>query len=421
MAIKQADQRITALYERLSRDDELAGDSNSIVNQKSYLQSYADQHGFSNCVHYTDDGWSGGNFDRPAWKQLVEDIEAGKVATVLVKDMSRIGRDYLQTGYFTEVLFRQHDVRFIAVANNVDSDDPGSNEFTPFMNIMNEWYLRDQSRKMRTAIRIKGTSGKPTGNHAPYGYKKDPEDKDHWLIDEEAAAVVRRIFHLSIEGYGPSEIATILTKDKVESPGYYLAQRNRGTMQHRIDPERKYDWYGGTVLVMLGKQEYMGHTVNFRSHKPSYKSKKIKWNDPSEWVIYENTHEPIVDPETWQLAQHKKGTKTRIDTTGLANPLTGLVYCADCGEKMLTPGIAGIPMMIQAVWMQTATTAQRIPGHAVGKPKYAVTITSAPRLYAHYCWMPSVRSASVLLLIRKPSPGRCAPKRRSSTTQPLRN
>ena len=334
MAIRQADQRITALYERLSRDDELAGDSNSIVNQKSYLQSYADQHGFSNCVHYTDDGWSGGNFDRPAWKELVEDIEAGKVATVLVKDMSRIGRDYLQTGYFTEVLFRQHDVRFIAIANNVNSNDPGSNEFTPFMNIMNEWYLRDQSRKMRTAIRIKGTSGKPTGNHAPYGYKKDPEDKDHWLIDEEAAAVVRRIFHLSIEGYGPSEIATILTKDKVESPGYYLAQRNRGTMQHRIDPERKYDWYGGTVLVMLGKQEYMGHTVNFRSHKPSYKSKKIKWNDPSEWVIYENTHEPIVDPETWQLAQHKKGTKTRIDTTGLANPLTGFVYCADCGEKM---------------------------------------------------------------------------------------
>ena len=334
MAIKQADQRITALYERLSRDDDLAGESNSISNQKSLLLGYADQHGFSNCVHYTDDGWSGGNFDRPSWKRLVTDIEEGKVGTVLVKDMSRIGRDYLQTGYFTEVLFRQHEVRFIAIANNVDSNDPGSNEFTPFMNIMNEWYLRDQSRKMRTAIRIKGTSGKPTGNHAPYGYKKDPEDKDHWLIDEEAAAVVRRIFHLSIEGYGPSEIATILTKDKVESPGYYLAQRNRGTMQHRIDPERKYDWYGGTVLVMLGKQEYMEHTVNFRSHKLSYKSKKVKWNDPSEWVIFENTHEPIVDPETWQLAQHKKGTKTRIDTTGLANPLTGLVYCADCGEKM---------------------------------------------------------------------------------------
>ena len=183
------------------------------------LQSYADQHGFSNCVHYTDDGWSGGNFDRPAWKQLVEDIEAGKISTVLVKDMSRIGRDYLQTGYFTEVLFRQYEVRFIAITNNVDSNDPSSNEFTPFMNIMNEWYLRDQSRKMRTAIHHKGMSGKPTGNHAPYGYKKDPEDVNRWLIDEEAAAVVRRIFKLSIDGHGPYEIASILTKDKVESPG----------------------------------------------------------------------------------------------------------------------------------------------------------------------------------------------------------
>ncbi len=159
MAIKQAEQRITALYERLSRDDELVGESNSIVNQKAYLEGYAAQHGFLNCVHYTDDGWSGGNFDRPSWKQLVADVEAGKVGTVLVKDMSRIGRDYLQTGYFTEVLFRQHDVRFIAIANNVDSDDPGSNEFTPFMNIMNEWYLRDQSRKVRAAVQMKGQIG----------------------------------------------------------------------------------------------------------------------------------------------------------------------------------------------------------------------------------------------------------------------
>ena len=202
------------------------------------MLGYAEQHRFSNCVHYTDDGWSGGNFDRPAWKQLVADIEAGKVGTVLVKDMSRIGRDYLQTGYFTEVLFRQHEVRFIAIANNVDSDDPTSSEFAPFMNIMNEWYLRDQSRKVRAAIQQKGMSGKPVSNHAPYGYKKDPEDKDHWLIDEEAAAVVRRIFLLAVNGHGPYEIATILTRDKVESPGYYLAQRNRGTKLHHIDPDR---------------------------------------------------------------------------------------------------------------------------------------------------------------------------------------
>ncbi len=334
MAIKQAEQRITALYERLSRDDELVGESNSIVNQKAYLEGYAAQHGFLNCVHYTDDGWSGGNFDRPSWKQLVADVEAGKVGTVLVKDMSRIGRDYLQTGYFTEVLFRQHDVRFIAIANNVDSDDPGSNEFTPFMNIMNEWYLRDQSRKVRAAVQLKGRSGKPITTNAPYGYKKDPEDHNHWLIDEEAAAVVRHIFHLSIEGHGPYEIANILMREKVETPGYYFSKRSGDAGQGNGSPEHRYDWHGGTVLNILSKQEYMGHTVNFRTRKVSYKSKKKVDNPPEEWVIFENTHEAIVDADIWQLAQHEKGTKTRIDSVGLANPLTGLMFCADCGAKM---------------------------------------------------------------------------------------
>ena len=334
MAIKQAEQRITALYERLSRDDELVGESNSIVNQKAYLEGYAAQHGFLNCVHYTDDGWSGGNFDRPSWKQLVADVEAGKVGTVLVKDMSRIGRDYLQTGYFTEVLFRQHDVRFIAIANNVDSDDPGSNEFTPFMNIMNEWYLRDQSRKVRAAVQLKGRSGKPITTNAPYGYKKDSEDHNHWLIDEEAAAVVRHIFHLSIEGHGPYEIANILMHEKVETPGYYFSKRSGDTGQCNSSPEHRYDWHGGTVLNILSKQEYMGHTVNFRTRKVSYKSKKKVDNPPEEWVIFENTHEAIVDADTWHLAQHEKGTKTRIDSVGLANPLTGLMFCADCGAKM---------------------------------------------------------------------------------------
>ena len=298
------------------------------------MEGYAAQHGFLNCVHYTDDGWSGGTFDRPSWKQLVADVEAGKVGTVLVKDMSRIGRDYLQTGYFTEVLFRQHDVRFIAIANNVDSDDPGSNEFTPFMNIMNEWYLRDQSRKVRAAVQLKGRSGKPITTNAPYGYKKDPENHNHWLIDEEAAAVVRHIFHLSIEGHGPYEIANILMHEKVETPGYYFSKRSGDAGQGNGSPERRYDWHGGTVLNILSKQEYMGHTVNFRTRKVSYKSKKKVDNPPEEWVIFENTHEAIVDADTWHLAQHEKGTKTRIDSVGLANPLTGLMFCADCGAKM---------------------------------------------------------------------------------------
>lgn len=201
MSVKQTEGKITALYERLSRDDESAGDSNSIVNQKKYLESYAAQRGYENCVHYTDDGWSGGTFERPAWKRMIADIEAGKVAHVIVKDMSRAGRDYLQTGFYTEVFFRQHGVHFVAIANSVDSDDQNSNEFAPFLNIMNEWYLRDLSRKQRTAIRVKGESGKPTTNAAIYGYKKDPNDKHKWLIDEEAAAVVRRIYRLTIEGY----------------------------------------------------------------------------------------------------------------------------------------------------------------------------------------------------------------------------
>ena len=225
----EVNEKDTALYERLSRDDELAGDSNSIINQKKMLEEYAAQHGFKNCVHYTDDGYSGGNFDRPSWKKLLADIEAGKVGTVLVKDMSRIGRDYLQTGFYTEVLFREKGVRFIAISNGVDSLDKSTSEFAPFLNIMNEWYLRDCSRKQIAAIQARGKSGKPTTNHAIYGYKKDPEDHFHWIIDEEAAAVVKRIFQLSIHGHGYDAIARILREDKVERPSVYLAKRGQGT------------------------------------------------------------------------------------------------------------------------------------------------------------------------------------------------
>ena len=218
MATRQTEEKITALYERLSRDDDVAGDSNSILNQKRYLESFAKQRGYTNLVHYTDDGWSGGNFERPGWKRLVADIEAGKVAHLLCKDLSRIGRNYLQTGFYTEIMFRQYGVHFIAVANNIDSDEQESSEFAPFLNIMNEWYLRDQSKKVAAAYRVKGKAGKPTSNSAIYGYKKDPEDKDHWLVDEEAAAVVRRIYRLAVEGHGPYEISKMLTAEKVECP-----------------------------------------------------------------------------------------------------------------------------------------------------------------------------------------------------------
>jgi len=334
MSARQTETKITALYERLSRDDESLGDSNSIINQKRYLEGYAADHGYSNIVHYTDDGWSGGNFDRPAWKRLIADIEAGKVEHLLVKDLSRVGRDYLQTGFYTEVVFKRYGIHFVAIGNSIDSNDPSSGEFAPFVNIMSEWYLRDLSRKQRTAIRVKGESGKPTTNQAIYGYKKDPNDKYHWLVDEEAAAIVRRIYQLAVEGHGLSDIANILYRDKVESPAAYLAKQGRGPWKSKENIDRPYAWSDFIVGRILSKPEYMGHTVNFRSHKESYKDKQPIFHAPEDWLIFEDTHEAIVDKGTWELVQKLRGTPRRIDTLGEANPLTGLVFCADCGAKM---------------------------------------------------------------------------------------
>ena len=324
---------ITALYERLSRDDDLDGESNSIVNQKRYLQNYADEHGFTNCKHYTDDGWSGGNFDRPGWKSLIADVEAGKVGVILAKDMSRIGRNYLETGFYTEVVFRKHNVRFIAIANGVDNDQPETGEFVPFLNIMNEWYLKDQSKKITAAYQLRGKSGLPTNNNCLYGYRKDPNVKHHWLVDEEAAAIVRRIYQMACEGHGPYEIARILTKEKVDSPGYYFTKHAYGLRRDYMKEVHAHDWNGETVSRILDHQEYMGHTVNFRSSKRYYKDTRHA-NPPEKLLIFENTHEPIVTKETWELAQCALKSKKRTDTLGVANPLTGLLYCADCGQRL---------------------------------------------------------------------------------------
>ena len=324
---------ITALYERLSRDDDLDGESNSIVNQKRYLQNYADEHGFTNCKHYTDDGWSGGNFDRPGWKNLIADVEAGKVGVILAKDMSRIGRNYLETGFYTEVVFRKHNVRFIAIANGVDNDQPETGEFVPFLNIMNEWYLKDQSKKITAAYQLRGKSGLPTNNNCLYGYRKDPNVKHHWLVDEEAAAIVRRIYQMACEGHGPYEIARILTKEKVDSPGYYFTKHAYGLRRDYMKETHAHDWNGETVSRVLDHQEYIGHTVNFRSSKRYYKDTRHA-NPPEKLLIFENTHEAIVTKETWELAQCALKSKKRTDTLGVANPLTGLLYCADCGQRL---------------------------------------------------------------------------------------
>ena len=332
--IQTGGQPITALYERLSHDDELAGDSNSIINQKRMLEDYAEAHGFLNCVHYTDDGYSGGSFDRPGWKQMLKDIESGLVKAVLAKDMSHVGRDYLQTGFYTEVMFRQHGVRFIAIANGVDSADQNSSEFVPFLNIMNEWYLRDCSRKQMAAYQARGKSGKPTANHAIYGYRKDPEDKHHWLVDEEAASVVRRIFQLSIAGNGPFVIAGMLRDDKVLRPAVYQATHGVGKHKNCTNYSNPYDWSSRTVSDILEKVEYLGHTANFKTYKESYKDKNFIHKPKEEWLIFENTHEAIIDPATWEAAQRTRKVVHRTDKIGIANPLTGLLFCADCGAKM---------------------------------------------------------------------------------------
>lgn len=309
---KQSEQtKITALYERLSRDDELAGESNSIVNQKKMLEKYAKEQGFSNLSHYTDDGWSGTNFERPDWKRLLTDIEDGKVGCVIVKDMSRIGRNYLQVGFYTEVLFREKGVRFIAISNGVDSTQQSSNEFAPFLNIMNEWYVRDTSRKIKSVLHAKGMDGKHLTSNAIYGYRKDPEDNDHWIIDEEAAAVVRRIYQLIMEGNGPMQVARILTMEKVERPSYYLAKQGLGTCRGSCDMSRPYTWTATTISDIVSKPEYMGHTVNFRTHKDSYKDKHSRRVSPEDWILFENTQEPIVDEDTWHTVQKIRETKHR--------------------------------------------------------------------------------------------------------------
>ena len=331
---KAENEKITALYERLSRDDEMVGDSNSIVNQKKMLEDYAKQNGYTNIEHFTDDGYSGGSFDRPDWKRMVAGIEDGSIGTVIVKDMSRIGRDYLQVGFYTEVMFKEKEVHFIAIANGVDNQKRESSEFAPFLNIMNEWYIRDSSRKVTTVLRARGMEGKHTTNNAIYGYRKSEEDKNLWVIDEEAAEVVRRIYRMSLEGKGPYEIARILSEEQIERPSYYLAKRGLGTCRSNNNTATPYVWRGATVRDILSKPEYMGHTVNFRSYKESYKDKRAKKTPKEDWVIFKNTQEAIVSEEMWNKVQELRKTVRRTDTVGEANPFTGLLYCADCGAKM---------------------------------------------------------------------------------------
>lgn len=325
-------EAVTALYCRLSRDDELQGDSNSIINQKKILQKYALDHGWKNIRFYIDDGISGTTFNRPGLQEMIADIEAGIVKRVIIKDMSRLGRDYLQVGMYTEIMFPEHDVHFIAVNDGVDSKQ-GDNEFTPFRNIINEWYAKDTSKKIRAVMKVKGNAGEHLTTNAPYGYMKDPANPKQWVRDNDAANVVYDIGLYVMDGYGPSQIARLLKQRKILTPAaYYESKGINCNVKPQDDP---YGWNASTVAHILDRwREYLGHTVNFKTTKKSYKSKKKIQNPESEWVIFENTHEPIWTESIADAVRLARQTRRRPTKMGEMGMFSGMMFCADCGSIM---------------------------------------------------------------------------------------
>ncbi len=328
------DIKITALYERLSRDDEQVGESNSIQNQKMYLEEYARHHGMRNIRHFWDDGYTGTNFNRPGFNALLSEIEAGHVATLIVKDLSRFGRNYLQVGYYTEVVFPKKGVRFIAINNSVDSAKPSDNDFTPFLNIMNEWYAKDTSNKIKAVFKARMKKGMRCSGSIPYGYKRTKEDKQLLLVDEPAAEVVRKIYRLACQGLGTTAIAEQLSAEKVLIPSAYAAKYFPENCRHNemADP---YRWTATTVGYILDRQEYLGHTVLGKSICENFKTKQRRAATADELMIFPNTHEAIVDQDTWDIAHKLRLRKRPKAANGTyTHRLSGLIYCADCGARM---------------------------------------------------------------------------------------
>ena len=319
---------ITALYARLSQEDTLDGESNSIANQKRILLKYAIDNGFPNPTFFIDDGVSGVTFDRPGWNEMIGLAEVGKVKTVIVKDMSRMGRDYLKVGYYTESFFAERDIRYIAINDGVDSNK-GDNEFTPFRNLFNDFYARDTSKKIRAVMRAKGNSGEHLCTNPPYGYRKDPANKKKWIVDEEAAEIVKRIFALCIAGKGPMQIAKVLTADKVLTVKAYYAKRDGKSM-----PDNLYRWDYKSIAGILERPEYTGCTVNFKTYSKSHKLKKRLQNAPENYRIFPNTQPAIIDEKVFERVQELRANKRRPAKTGKQGLFSGLLYCADCGEKL---------------------------------------------------------------------------------------
>jgi len=326
--LKQSNQQITALYCRLSRDDENQGDSNSIANQKVILSKYATDYKLSNPQFYVDDGYSGSNFERPDWKRLVSDVEAGNISTVVTKDLSRIGRNYLQTGMYIEMIFPQNDVRYIAINDSVDTLG-SDNDFMPLRNLFNEWFVRDTSKKVKAVFKSKAQRGERLGGRAPYGY--DLIDKK-LFVNEETAPIVKRIFDLCIDGYGPSQIARVLREDNVLTVNAY-EYRKTGKVGNDISIGKPYRWSEQSVAGILANKEYLGHTVNYKYTKPSYKLKKIIANPEESQLVFENTHEAIINKETWDIVQKIRANKRRPSKYGELGMFSGLVVCFDCGKN----------------------------------------------------------------------------------------
>ena len=327
---KQLLKKWVALYVRLSRDDDNEGDSNSIAHQIEILKKYAKEHGITDYKIYKDDGYSGTSFNRPGFQEMLSDIENGMVSMVIVKDMSRFGRNYLEVGLYTEIRFPEMGVRFVAVNDGVDSDNPFDNDFTPFRNIINEWYAKDTSKKIRAVFKAKGMSGKRLSTQSPYGYLRNSEG--HLSIDPETAPVVRLIFQMAAEGFGPGKIARRLREMEIITPG--TLEFERTGRKTRYDPEHPCHWSSSSIVNILENRDYLGHTVNFKTTKVSYKSKKAIANPLDKQVVFENTHEALVSQETWEIVQRNRQNRRRPTKMGDMGMFSGLLFCADCGHTL---------------------------------------------------------------------------------------
>ena len=320
------------LYERLSRDDNLEGESYSIGNQKKLLTKVAKEKGYTNLVHFMDDGISGVTMDRPGFVDMIRQLEEGRAAAVFVKDLSRLGRNYIEVGRLTEEFFPEHDIRLVAVSDNIDTAE-GENELAPIRNLFNEWYARDISKKRRISNKIKGNAGEPMGQ-PPYGYMKDPDNPKRWIVDDEAALVVKRIYSMTLDGLGTEQIAAQLERDGLLTPAAYWVHKGvkRTGKKKELPPTR---WNSSTITKILSLQEYCGDILNFKTYSKSYKNKKRINNDRENWVIFKDVHEPIIDRAVWEQVQQKRGTRRRRRTNdGEKNMFSGLLVCADCGNNL---------------------------------------------------------------------------------------